>query len=69
MILRPEPLKDAINSLSKPFKVIYASSGKAWNQESARQLAQSNEDLVFIVVGLVELIKGLSISTLIMNFL
>ena len=49
MILRPEPLKDAINSLSKPFKVIYTSpSGKAWNQESARQLAQSNEDLVFI---------------------
>lgn len=48
MILRPEPLRDAIESLDKA-KVIYTSpSGKAWNQSEAQKLASSGEDLIFV---------------------
>ena len=48
MILRPEPLRDALKSLSKA-KVIYTSpSGKAWSQSEASRLAQSDEDIVFV---------------------
>lgn len=48
MILRPEPLRDALKSLSKA-KVIYTSpSGKAWSQSEASHLAQSDEDIVFV---------------------
>ena len=48
MILRPEPLRDAIESLDKA-KVIYTSpSGKAWNQSEAQKLANSGEDLIFV---------------------
>lgn len=48
MILRPEPLKGAIDSLGSA-KVIYTSpSGKAWNQSEAKKLAQADEDLIFV---------------------
>ena len=49
MILRPEPLRDALKSLSKA-KVIYTSpsGGKAWSQSEASRLAQSDEDIVFV---------------------
>ena len=48
MILRPEPLRDAIHSLDKA-KVIYTSpSGKAWNQAEAQKLAHSGENLIFV---------------------
>ncbi len=48
MVLRPEPLRDAIESLDKA-KVIYTSpSGKAWNQSEAQKLASSADDLIFV---------------------
>ena len=50
MVMRPEPLRDALKSLKlSNAKVIYTSpSGRAWSQSEAQSLAASGQDLVFV---------------------
>lgn len=49
MVLRAEPLRDVIRSLSEPSHIILTSpSGKLWTQEDAQRLSKLSKPLVFI---------------------
>jgi tRNA (guanine37-N1)-methyltransferase len=48
MVMRPEPLKSALD-LVKPDRVIHLSpSGKKWNWQEAEKLSKSSNDLAFV---------------------
>jgi len=49
MVLRPEPLADALKSLSgKPRCILTSPSGKLWTQADGARLARSGESIAFI---------------------
>jgi len=49
MIMRPEPIADALDSLSQPTVVILPTPvGRKWNQADAKRLAECGKSLTFI---------------------
>lgn len=48
MVMRPEPLRDAIKDLNNPHVIYTSPSGKKWTQKDALRLLETDRPLVFI---------------------